>query len=149
MGSGKRCSMKLRNAWHPDMKSLARAYGQALYRATAGLPEREAKEAVRRFVEVLAARYELGLAPHIIDAVEQEGRKTEGIRDVHVTAAAQLPEEQKERLKKIFIEAFGAKIETHWKTDPALLGGAIIRCDDTLLDASLKGRLERLKQQLT
>ncbi|WKZ29303.1 MAG: ATP synthase F1 subunit delta [Patescibacteria group bacterium] len=130
------------------MATTATTYGQSLYRLTAGLPEKEVKRAVARFVELLAARHELELAPGVINAFEQEARKAEGIREISVASAEELSNSHKERLEKTFAKALGAKVEMRWKTEPDLIGGAVIRFDDILLDASLKGRLDRLKQQL-
>lgn len=130
------------------MASTARTYGQSLYRLTAGLSEKDVKRTIERFVELLASRHELELAPNVIDAFEREARKTEGIREVSVSSAEELSHDHKERLEKTFTRTLGAKIEMRWKTEPDLIGGAVIRFDDILLDASLKGRLDRLKQQL-
>lgn len=130
------------------MASTAQTYGRSLYQLTAGLPEKEAKRALESFVELLAARHELELAPNIIAAFGREARKAEGIREVSVESAEDLSASRKEHLEKTFAKALGAKVEMRWKTDPTLIAGAVIRYDDILLDASVKGRLDRLKQQL-
>ena len=131
------------------MATTAQTYGEALYRLTAGLPEKDAARAISRFVELLAARHELDLGPNMIKSVEKAARKAEGIREIHVASADELSAVQKERLEKAFVKATGARVEMRWKTDNELIGGAVIRYDDVLLDVSLKGRLDRLKQQLT
>lgn len=130
------------------MASTAQTYGRSLYRLTAGLSEKDAKRAIERFVELLASRHELDLAANVINAFEREARKTEGVREVTVASAETLSESHKERLEKTFAKALGTSVEMRWKTQPDLIGGAVIRFDDILLDASLKGRLDRLKQQL-
>ncbi|MFA5853824.1 MAG: ATP synthase F1 subunit delta [Patescibacteria group bacterium] len=130
------------------MASTARTYGQSLYRLTASLSEKDVKRTISRFVELLASRHELDLAPNVINAFEHEARKAEGVREISVASAEALSDDHKERLEKTFEKTLGAKVEMRWKTEPDLIGGAVIRFDDILLDASIKGRLDRLKQQL-
>ncbi len=130
------------------MATTARTYGQSLYRLTAGLSEKDVKRAIGRFVELLASRHELDLAPNVIDAFEREARKAEGAKEVSVSSAEALSEDHKERLEKALAKTLGAAVDMRWKTEPDLIGGAVIRFDDILLDASIKGRLDRLKQQL-
>ncbi len=130
------------------MASTAHTYGRSLYKLVSGLPEKDVKRTIAHFVELLAARHELSLAPKVIDAFEREARKAEGIREINVASAEELSADRKERLEKAFVKALDAKVQMRWKTEPDLIGGAVIRYDDILLDASLKGRLDRLKQQL-
>jgi F-type H+-transporting ATPase subunit delta len=40
-------------------------------------------------------------------------------------------------------------VRLHCSVDPTLVGGAIVRSGDLLIDGSLKGRLERLQTELT
>jgi F0F1-type ATP synthase delta subunit len=42
----------------------------------------------------------------------------------------------------------GAAVELRAVVDPDLIGGLTIRVGDRLLDASVRGRLERLRDQL-
>ncbi len=130
------------------MATTAHTYGQALYRLTAGLPDKDAKRAIERFVELLAARHQLELAPKIFEAFDREARDAQGVMEIYVASAEALIDSQKERLEKAFAKAIGKPVEMRWRTDTSLIGGAVVRYDDVLLDVSLKGRLDRLKQQL-
>ena len=42
----------------------------------------------------------------------------------------------------------GSRVELATKVDPDLIGGLTIQVKDRLLDASIRGRLERLRDQL-
>ncbi|HJV33173.1 MAG TPA: F0F1 ATP synthase subunit delta, partial [Patescibacteria group bacterium] len=107
------------------MPRIAENYGRALYQVTAGLGEKDVKKAVSRFVEILSARHELQLAPDVIDAFEAEAREAEGIREVRVTSAVELPEDRKKTLAASFKKALDADVEMTWDTDPSLIAGAI------------------------
>ncbi len=130
------------------MPRIAENYGRALYQVTAGLGEKDVRKAVAKFVEILSARHELELAPKVIEAFEAEARETEGIREVRVVSAEELTDDRKKTLTASFKKALDADVETTWETDPSLIAGAIIRYDDVLLDASVKGSLDRLKKTL-
>ncbi|MEJ7696595.1 MAG: F0F1 ATP synthase subunit delta [Candidatus Limnocylindrales bacterium] len=43
----------------------------------------------------------------------------------------------------------GGRIELAVEVDPSLLGGLVVRVGDRLIDGSVRGRLERLRNQLT
>lgn len=127
----------------------AEKYGRALYQATAGMGEKEMKKALERFVGILASRNELGLAPKVIEAFQAEARRQEGVHEVRFIAAEELTEDRKKHLTASFAKALDAPVEMRWETDPALIAGAVIRYDDILLDASVKGSLDRLRTHLT
>ena len=130
------------------MHRLADSYGIALHELTRGLDGKEAQRAVERFVALLTRRNELYLAPRVIAAYEREVRKAEGIETVAFTSPEDLPEGERKRIAKDLAASIGKPIEVAWKTDPTLVAGAVVRYADRLLDASVKGKLARLKQQL-
>ena len=75
-------------------------------------------------------------------------RQTHGIVEAVVTSAAPLNAEQTEALQKRIAEIAGGKTELEIKIDEALIGGLTVRIGDNLIDASVRGRLERLRSQL-
>ena len=130
------------------MKKPAIALGKGLYGLTKGLEGKAAEAVVERFLGLLAARQRLNLVPAIITAYEEAKKKDEGIETVEIVTAAALSGPQADQIAKNIGKAAGASVEIEWKTDPSLIGGAVIRHRDTLLDASVKRRLELLTQQL-
>jgi F-type H+-transporting ATPase subunit delta len=42
----------------------------------------------------------------------------------------------------------GGRVELDLQVDPSLLGGLVVRVGDRLIDGSVRGRLERLRNQL-
>jgi F-type H+-transporting ATPase subunit delta len=131
------------------MPRIAENYGRALYRATAGMSDKEAAEAVERFVAMLEERRELQLAPKIIEAFAKEARRKGGVREVRFASAQEPTAGARKKLAGAFAKALGAEVEMRWETDPSLIAGAVIRYDDVLIDASVKGSLDRLKKQLS
>ncbi len=131
------------------MKRLATTLGKGLYDLTRGLEKSEIETVTRRFVELLASRQRLGLLPDIIRAYETASKKAEGVETIAVTTASEPSPHTAESIVKALEKTAGAAVEIEWKTDPTLIGGAVIRRRDTLLDASVKRRLELLKRHLT
>lgn len=127
----------------------ARTYGQALYGLAKELPEKKAAEAVEGFVAWLAGRRQTSLAEGILAGVEEAARRDEGTVRVTVAAAEEPDAARKRELEAAVREAAGAPVEVLWTADPGLVAGAVIRYGDVRLDASIKGKLARIKKQLT
>ncbi|MGE5363118.1 MAG: ATP synthase F1 subunit delta [Bacteroidota bacterium] len=71
-----------------------------------------------------------------------------GIVAAEVTSAVELTDQQKERITVKLQEYTNKSVRLAYKTDTRLLGGFVIRIKDTVLDASLKHQLEKLKSEL-
>ncbi len=65
-----------------------------------------------------------------------------------MTSAAPLTKDETEALQKRIAEIAGGKTELEIKIDESLIGGLTVRIGDNLIDASVRGRLERLRSQL-
>lgn len=65
-----------------------------------------------------------------------------------VSSAVELTDQQKEKIRAKLQEFTGKSVRLSYKTDTSLLGGFVIRIKDTVLDASLKHQLEKLKSEL-
>jgi F-type H+-transporting ATPase subunit b len=64
-----------------------------------------------------------------------------------VTSALPLNSEEQEAVKRDVLAKTGAK-EVHFRVEPAILGGLVIRVGDKVLDSSVAGKLEGLRQSL-
>jgi F-type H+-transporting ATPase subunit delta len=65
-----------------------------------------------------------------------------------VTSAAPLSADETAAVKRRVEAMSGAAVELSSVVDESLIGGLTIRVGDRLLDASVRGRLERLRDQL-
>lgn len=64
------------------------------------------------------------------------------------TTAVPMTPEQQTRLTESLGKLTGKTVHLTTEIDPAILGGSIVRMGDTVIDGSIRGRLERLEQQL-
>jgi len=104
---------------------------------------------VENFVRVLAENDRLLLLPEIAAHFEFLRSQAENTVDVEVVSAVPLDAAQSEKLRQALDKRLKAKVHMKNTVDPALLGGAVIRAGDLVIDGSLKGRLERLRTELT
>lgn len=98
----------------------------------------------RNFVSVLVAADRLLLVPQISELFDDLKAEAEGIIGVEVISAYPLEDDQKEKIMEVMTKRLGKKIEISMRVDESLIGGAVIRSGDSVIDASLRGRLRQL-----
>lgn len=103
----------------------------------------------RNFVRTLAANRRLGFLPEIAAIFEKLKAESENTADVTVISAAPLDAEQQRTYAAAMQKRLKREVRLHCEVDPTLLGGAILRADDLVIDGSLRGRLERLSAEVT
>ena len=80
---------------------------------------------------------------------DQLKQAVESTVTVHVTTAYPLSDAETQQLADTMQEKLERSISLTSETDPSLLGGALIRADDLLIDGSVRGRLNKLAGTLT
>jgi F-type H+-transporting ATPase subunit delta len=103
----------------------------------------------RAFLELLAENGRLDFLPEIAERFEELKAEDANVADVQVTSAVQLDDAQRERLARALSTRLRRDVRLHCTVDASLIGGAVVRSGDTLIDGSLRGKLERLGTDLT
>jgi F-type H+-transporting ATPase subunit delta len=106
-------------------------------------------ESGRNFLGTLAENKRLGLLPEIAAQYEVLRAEVENVIDVEVVAAREIAAPQQKRLMEALKRRLGRDVRMHTTIDDTLIGGAIVRAGDLVIDGSLKGRLARLGSALT
>ena len=101
------------------------------------------------FLKLLAENSRLAWLPEIATEYESLRAEAENIVDVQVTSAVELDDAQRDSFASALQKRFGRDVRLHCDTDEKLLGGAIIRAGDLVIDGSLSGRLQRLAGAVT
>jgi len=101
------------------------------------------------FVRTLADNHRLGYLPEIAQLFGTLKDDAEGVTDVTVTSAASLNETQRGRIGAALERRLRRKVRMHFQIDPELIGGAVLRAGDLVIDGSLRTRLERIAYELT
>ena len=105
-------------------------------------------EAAHNLIATLAANRRLGFLPEIAATFEQLRAEHERSVDVTVTSAVEIPAEQRERIVAALRKRLNRDVRLHCELDPKLLGGAVLRADDLVIDGSLTGGLAQLAAQV-
>ena len=71
-----------------------------------------------------------------------------GRERVEVVSAVPLDADERERVTELLREMVGREVVLENRVDPETLGGLVMRVGDKLIDGSVKGRLEELKESL-
>jgi F-type H+-transporting ATPase subunit delta len=100
------------------------------------------------FIRLLAENKRLALLPEIAARFELLRADYENEVDVLVTSAVPLSDAQKAKLADSLKIRLQRDVRITTALDPALLGGALIRAGDLVIDGSIKGRLQRLTSDL-
>jgi F-type H+-transporting ATPase subunit delta len=104
--------------------------------------------AMQNFVRVLAENHRLLLLPEIAAHYEVLRSDIDNIVDVEVVSAVELNAAQADKLKQALSKRLKRQVRMQTSVDPTLVGGAVVRAGDLVIDGSLKGRLERLATEL-
>jgi F-type H+-transporting ATPase subunit delta len=103
---------------------------------------------MQNFVRVLAENHRLLLLPEIVAHYEVLRSAVENTVDVEVVSAVPLDAAQADKLRAALSTRLKRKVRMQTSVDSTLLGGAVVRAGDLVIDGSLKGRLQRLATEL-
>jgi F-type H+-transporting ATPase subunit delta len=102
----------------------------------------------QNFVRLLAQNKRLPVLPAIAAQYELLRAGYENEVDVEVVSAVALDSTQQTQLAASLKRRFKRDVRMSTSVDPALLGGAVIRAGDLVIDGSISGRLQRLASEL-
>lgn len=120
------------------------------------LCEELASEAVRvvsdslaNLLALLAESKRLNVLAEIAKLFHLFRLKEEGIVEVEMSSPYPVSEEEKSRFQSLLEKRFGATIQMQSTIDPSLIGGAVLRSGDWVMDGSVKRKLTRLSESLS
>jgi F-type H+-transporting ATPase subunit delta len=103
---------------------------------------------VVNLVRILAARDRIHLLPSILQEFVALDREARGILEARVTVARPIDDREQEEVRRRLEQLTGKTVEIHTDVDSSILGGIVVRMGDRLIDASVAGRLQRLRQEM-
>jgi len=109
----------------------------------------DADELVRNFLLLLAEKGRLAEADEIQAELERLIAREARVLELDLTTAVELSDEEAARVVRQMEEASGRRVEATRRVDPDLIGGIVIQAGSQRLDASVRGRLDQLRQELT
>lgn len=103
----------------------------------------------QNLVRVLADNGRLIVAPAVAELFEAKLAEQESRVDVSIRSAADLSDAQRASLAETLEKHLSRKVELTFEHDESVIGGAIIRAGDLVIDGSVAAQLERMRQSLT
>lgn len=103
----------------------------------------------RAMVNVLAENGRLGLLPEISELYEEYRAEAERIVHAEVISAYAVTDGQRAAIVEALKRRTGRDVELECRTDDSLIGGAVIRAGDVVIDGSVSGHLDRLASTLS
>jgi len=100
------------------------------------------------FLALLADWGQLHLLPLIVDRFVELADRAAGRHKADAAFACEPIPDELDRVRRMIADAYGPLVDLAVRVEPALLAGVRLRIDDRLVDASLAGRLARLKKGL-
>ena len=107
-----------------------------------------ADELVGNFVRLVAEKGRAGELPEMSREFEALVARAQNRLDVELTTAYELSEEEARSIVQTIEKASGRTVEASRSVDPSLIGGIVLQVGSFRADGSVRGRLERLRQEL-
>jgi F-type H+-transporting ATPase subunit delta len=108
----------------------------------------EGEDLLRNFLLLLADKGRSAELEDIAREFERLVAAEEGILDLELTTAYELSDEEAREIVQQIERASGRRVEASRRVDPDLIGGVVLQAGSLRLDASIRGRLERLRREL-
>lgn len=105
-------------------------------------------EPMRNFIRVLIDADRIELMAEIATLFESMRNDAEGVARATIESALPLTEAQVAEITAALGRRFGKRIEASTSINPALIGGARIAVGDSVIDGSVRGKLEQMKHSL-
>ena len=127
-------------------KLTPKNYAQALYDAVHETAAKDHDLVLDNFVKILAQNGDLGRYGEIETEYHLIEMEQKGIKQANVTVARDM--EMNSGLLDQLNKIVGGKAELKKQVDSSLVGGVVIKIDDTLIDASIKTQLKNINNTL-
>ena len=103
---------------------------------------------VLNLVYLLISKGKLRMADQISEEFSRLVDEHDGIKRAEVTTAVTLDSAEAEKLEKYLESVVGAKVSMDVQVNPDIIGGFIAKIDDSMIDGSIRNRLQALKKRL-
>ncbi|WP_054113413.1 F0F1 ATP synthase subunit delta [Marinagarivorans algicola] len=131
----------------PKVKQLLAAPGLTAAQKSAAFADvcgSELSDKIKNFVSVLADNKRLALLPFIETLFADLKAQFEKAININVTTAFEISAESQAQLVIAFTKKLDRVVTLESTIDESLIGGAIIRAGDTVIDGSVRGRLAKM-----
>jgi F-type H+-transporting ATPase subunit delta len=104
---------------------------------------------IRNFIAILIDNRRIKMLDEIVKQFENELDVQLGFVEAEISSARTLTPGEKRDLENRVERMTGKKVRARYSSNPELLGGVSIRVGSTIYDGSVRGQLEKMRQQLS
>jgi F-type H+-transporting ATPase subunit delta len=104
---------------------------------------------VRNFVAVLISNRRIHAFAEIARQAIEHINERLGLAEADIVSTRELGTDEKRKLESQVAKATGKKLRVRYSLDQKLMGGVIVKVGSTVYDGSVRGQLQRVKEQLT
>ena len=108
----------------------------------------DADPVVENFLKLLIEKHRTPVIFRIRAEYEQLWEEANKLLPVEITSAVELPEATVKQLGDRISEQTGRRVELSSHVEPEILGGIVVQVGNSVLDASIRNRLEQLRRQV-
>ena len=126
--------------------ALPQTVREAVFREV--LDRAEAPDVIQRFLLMLFGRGRISSIDKVVSALGEIVDARLNRARAEVTVATELSEEDLQRIESGLEKYSGKTVQVETRVDPEILGGVIVRLDGTVIDGSLRARLDRIRATL-
>jgi F-type H+-transporting ATPase subunit delta len=138
-------SLELRRVW--ESPAVLPEQKRAVLDAIAA--KIEAAKPIRNFMAVIIDHRRIGMLSDIVRVFETQLDAQLGFEEMQVSSARPLSTEEQRDVEARVERMTGKKVRASYSSNPELLGGVVVRVGDTIYDGSVRGRLEKMRQDLS
>jgi F-type H+-transporting ATPase subunit delta len=109
----------------------------------------DADELVRNFLLLVAEKGRIAEIDQIQAEFERLIAREARVLELELVTAVELTDEEGAKVVRQIEDASGRRVEVTRRVDPSIIGGIVVQAGSQRLDASVRGRLARLRQELT
>lgn len=110
--------------------------------------KKELDDKAKKFLQLLMSYERLSCLPSIAVEYHRLLAEHNNMVNAEICSAMELSSEERAELEASLAKRFDAKVAMEYKVDETLLAGAVIRVGDTVIDGSMRGRLQRFSETL-
>lgn len=108
----------------------------------------ETDDLFKNFIRLLGEKHRLDQVEEIHEEFERLVAREERVLQLDLTTAIELSENEASEIIRTIEEASGRRVETTRQVDPSIIGGIVVQAGSLRVDASVRGRLNQLREEL-
>ena len=138
-------SNKLRRVW--ESPAISAEQKRAVLDAI--VQQIGAAKPIRNFVAILIDHRRIAMLEDVAKQFDSELNAQLGLAEAEISSARPLSADGKRELESQLERLTGKKVRAHYSSNSELLGGVVVRVGSTIYDGSVRGQLEKMKQELS